>query len=73
VGKTTIVSQFRWGVFIEHYSPTEAEAFHWDEFEVPPDGAIVRLELIDTCGSREFPAMRQLYMRTCRAFLLVFK
>jgi GTPase SAR1 family protein len=72
VGKTTLVSQFLWGTYIEKYVPTEAEEFNWIEYEVSPEHTLT-LKVIDMCATCEFPAMRQLYFENSHAFLLVFR
>ena len=56
-------------MFIQDYTPT-VEDFNWVEYEV--NGGLFMLQIIDLSGSHDFLAMRNLYIRTVDAFLLVF-
>ncbi|PAV67538.1 hypothetical protein WR25_06697 [Diploscapter pachys] len=70
VGKSAIASQFLWEGFVSDYKPT-VEEFNWVEFEMTLGGRLM-LQIIDSSGSRDFIAMRDLYMRTADAFIIVF-
>ncbi|KRY33763.1 GTP-binding protein [Trichinella spiralis] len=71
VGKTAIVDQYLWKKFQpDNYKPTIDE-FNWIEYETE-NGNTLMLELIDTAGCRDFPAMRNLYMTIGDAFILVY-
>ncbi|KRZ40057.1 GTP-binding protein [Trichinella pseudospiralis] len=71
VGKTAIVDQYLWKKFQpDSYKPTIDE-FNWIEYETE-NGNTLMLELIDTAGCRDFPAMRNLYMTIGDAFILVY-
>uniref|UniRef100_A0A1I8AE82 GTP-binding protein n=1 Tax=Steinernema glaseri TaxID=37863 RepID=A0A1I8AE82_9BILA len=75
VGKSALVSQFLWCYFPIDYHPT-VEEFNWIEYDVSGNDTInyegLLLEVIDTSGSRDFLAMRNLYESTGDAFVVVF-
>ncbi|GBP30494.1 Dexamethasone-induced Ras-related protein 1 [Eumeta japonica] len=70
VGKSSIISQFLYDKFQEHYKET-VEELHRGEYELP-DGASLTLDILDTAGAYQFPAMRALSISTAGAFLLVY-
>lgn len=70
VGKTSIVSQFLYDKFTPRYRRT-TEDLHRGEYELA-DGATLTLDILDTCGAMEFPAMRRLSIQFGNAFLLVY-
>ncbi|CDW58302.1 GTP binding protein Rhes [Trichuris trichiura] len=71
VGKTAIASQFLWNKFYaERYKPT-VEDFNWIEYTMNGGEETLLFELIDSAGSRDFLAMRKLYMSTGDAFVIV--
>lgn len=70
VGKTAIVSQFLYSHFPETYNATVDE-LHRAEYEIKGFGDLV-LDILDTSGSHEFPAMKKLAIESGDAFLLVF-
>lgn len=69
VGKTSLISQFLYGVFNEKYKRT-IEEMHHAEFSVT--GVHLTLDILDTSGSYEFPAMRALSISSADAFILVY-
>ncbi|GMT00539.1 hypothetical protein PENTCL1PPCAC_22713, partial [Pristionchus entomophagus] len=69
VGKTAIVSQFLWSQFVRDYRET-IEEFNWIEYDLGENDRLL-LQVIDSGGSRDFLAMRHLYIRTANAFLVV--
>jgi len=70
VGKSAITVQFIQGVFIKKYDPTIEESYR-KSFNAP-DGKTYMLEILDTAGTEQFTAMRDLYMKNGMGFALVF-
>ncbi|XP_055607874.1 ras-related protein Rap-2b-like [Uranotaenia lowii] len=70
VGKSSIISQFLYEKYLSRYKQT-IEEMHRGEYELP-DGSCLTLDILDTSGSYQFPAMRALSINTSNAFLLVF-
>ncbi|TKX20782.1 Ras-related protein RSR1 [Elsinoe australis] len=69
VGKSCLTAQFVSGVFVERYDPTIEDSYR-KHIEV--DGRQVVLEILDTAGTEQFTAMREIYMKSGQGFLLVF-
>ncbi|XP_042856153.1 GTP-binding protein Di-Ras1-like, partial [Penaeus japonicus] len=70
VGKTSLVLQFLQGFFSPTYKPTVEDCYsHTLQL---PNGLFHSLEILDTSGSHNFPAMRELSIRSGRAFIIVF-
>lgn len=69
VGKTSLISQFLYNTFSEKYKRT-IEEMHHAEFSVT--GVHLTLDILDTSGSYEFPAMRALSISSADAFILVY-
>ncbi|XP_069955305.1 ras-related protein Rap-1b isoform X2 [Cherax quadricarinatus] len=69
VGKTAIINQFLYDTFTSKYTRT-VEEMHHGEYEV--SGISLTLDILDTSGSYEFPAMRELSVNTADAFILVY-
>ncbi|XP_063225026.1 GTP-binding protein Rhes-like [Bacillus rossius redtenbacheri] len=70
VGKTSIIAQFLYDRFSPRYRET-VEELHRGEYELQ-DGATLTLDILDTSGAFQFPAMRALSISTADGFLLVF-
>ncbi|KAI9832147.1 MAG: Ras- protein rsr1 [Sarea resinae] len=64
-----LVAQFVQNVWIESYDPTIEDSYR-KQIEV--DGRQCVLEILDTAGTEQFTAMRELYMKSGQGFLLVF-
>uniref|UniRef100_A0A6B2LKS9 Uncharacterized protein n=1 Tax=Arcella intermedia TaxID=1963864 RepID=A0A6B2LKS9_9EUKA len=69
VGKSAITVQYISGVFIARYDPTIEESYR-KPLEI--DGKTLILEVMDTAGTEQFTAMRDLYLRNGQGFVLVF-
>lgn len=70
VGKSSIISQFLYDKYLTRYRET-VEELHRGEYELP-DGASLTLDILDTSGAFQFPAMRALSISTGGAFILVY-
>ncbi|XP_018496058.1 ras-related protein Rap-1b [Galendromus occidentalis] len=69
VGKSALTVQFVQGVFVEKYDPTIEDSYRK---QVEVDGQQCMLEILDTAGTEQFTAMRDLYMRNGQGFALVY-
>lgn len=69
VGKSSLITQFLYGTFSTKYKRTIEEMHHGD-FNV--SGVRLTLDILDTSGAYEFPAMRALSMQSADAFILVY-
>lgn len=69
VGKSSIIHQFLYSTFTPKYKRTVEEMHHGD-FNV--SGIQLTLDILDTSGSYEFPAMRDLSIKSADAFVLVY-
>jgi small GTP-binding protein len=69
VGKSSLISQFLYGTFSPKYKRTVEEMHHGD-FSVA--GLSLTLDILDTSGAYEFPAMRALSISSSDAFILVY-
>merc|ERR1712146_119512 len=69
VGKSALTVQFVQGIFVEKYDPTIEDAYRK---QVEVDGDQCLLEILDTAGTEQFTAMRDLYMKSGQGFILVY-
>lgn len=69
VGKSALTVQFVQNIFIEKYDPTIEDSYRK---AVEVDGQQCTLEILDTAGTEQFTAMRDLYMKNGQGFLLVY-
>ncbi|KAF9289663.1 Ras- protein Rap-1b, partial [Mortierella alpina] len=61
--------QFVQSVFVDRYDPTIEDSYRK---QVEVDGQQCMLEILDTAGTEQFTAMRDLYMKKGQGFILVF-
>ena len=69
VGKSALTVQFVQGVFVEKYDPTIEDSYRKN---IEVDGLQCLLEILDTAGTEQFTAMRDLYMKDGQGFVLVY-
>jgi Ras-related protein Rap-1A/Ras-related protein Rap-1B len=69
VGKSALTVQFVQSIFVEKYDPTIEDSYRK---QVEIDGQQCMLEILDTAGTEQFTAMRDLYMKNGQGFILVF-
>ncbi|XP_075262709.1 ras-related protein Rap1-like [Convolutriloba macropyga] len=69
VGKSALTVQFVQGIFVERYDPTIEDSYRKS---VDVDGTMYMLEILDTAGTEQFTAMRDLYVKNGEGFLLVY-
>jgi small GTP-binding protein len=69
VGKSALTVQFVQGIFVEKYDPTIEDSYR-KPVEVDNDNYM--LEILDTAGTEQFTAMRDLYMKNGQGFALVY-
>lgn len=70
VGKSTIIKQFLFNQFTKRHIKT-VEDLYVADYNLS-SGASLTLEILDTSGTYQFPAMRALSISNGNAFLLVF-
>ncbi|CAF4891935.1 unnamed protein product [Rotaria sp. Silwood1] len=69
VGKSCLTMQFVQGIFMPKYDPTIEDVY---KKVVEIDGRQYSLEILDTAGTEEFSAMRDLYVKNSHGFVLVY-
>ncbi|GJJ70933.1 Ras-related protein Rap-1B [Entomortierella parvispora] len=69
VGKSALTVQFVQSEFVDQYDPTIEDSYRK---QVEVDGQQCMLEILDTAGTEQFTAMRDLYMKNGQGFILVF-
>jgi len=69
VGKSALTVQFVQGIFVEKYDPTIEDSYRK---QVEYENNHYLLEILDTAGTEQFTAMRDLYMKNGQGFVLVY-
>ncbi|KCV69516.1 Ras-like protein Rap-1b [Fonticula alba] len=69
VGKSALTVQFVQSIFVEKYDPTIEDSYRK---QVEIDNQQCMLEVLDTAGTEQFTAMRDLYMKNGQGFILVY-
>ncbi|CAH1757329.1 917_t:CDS:2 [Entrophospora sp. SA101] len=69
VGKSAFTVQFVQSMFVERYDPTIEDSYRK---KVEIDNRICMLEILDTAGTEQFTAMRDLYLKNGHGFILMF-
>ncbi|CAN8007915.1 unnamed protein product [Ixodes pacificus] len=69
VGKSSIVKRFLFNTYTDRYKPTVEDLF-CKEFDL--DTMTLKVDILDTAGDHQFPAMRRLSIANGHAFLLVY-
>jgi len=69
VGKSALTVQFVQGIFVEKYDPTIEDSYRK---QVEVDNSMYTLEIMDTAGTEQFKAMKDLYMKNGNGFVLVY-
>eukprot|EP01087_Luapelamoeba_hula_P017987 TRINITY_DN572_c0_g1_i1.p1 TRINITY_DN572_c0_g1~~TRINITY_DN572_c0_g1_i1.p1 ORF type:complete len:196 (-),score=36.72 TRINITY_DN572_c0_g1_i1:81-668(-) len=69
VGKSAITVQYVQNIFVEKYDPTIEDSYRRT---MEYDGKQHMLEILDTAGTEQFTAMRDLYMKNGEGFILVY-
>lgn len=72
VGKSALIKRFLFNSFPEKHKPT-VEDLYSHEFDIgSPSGVPLKVDILDTAGDFQFPAMRRLSIANASAFLLVY-
>jgi len=69
VGKSALTVQFVQSLYVEKYDPTIEDSYRK---LVEYDNGQYLLEILDTAGTEQFTAMRDLYMKNGQGFVLVY-
>jgi len=69
VGKSALTVQFVQGIFVEKYDPTIEDSYRK---LVEVDGSQYQLEILDTAGTDQFTAMRDMYVKNGHGFVLAY-
>jgi len=69
VGKTAVTIQFASGVFVTNYDPTIEDSYRK---YIPVEGKEVMSEIVDTAGTSQFQALRDLYLKLGNVFLFIY-
>ncbi|XP_021963018.2 GTP-binding protein Di-Ras2-like [Folsomia candida] len=69
VGKSAIVKRFLFNTFSEKYKPTVEDLYN-QEYDF--GSVTLKVDILDTAGDLQFPAMRRLSIATAHAFLITY-
>jgi small GTP-binding protein len=69
VGKSSIVKRFLFNTYPDKHKPTVEDLYN-QEYDI--GSTTLKVDLLDTAGDLQFPAMRRLSITTAHAFLLVY-
>ncbi|XP_037953948.1 GTP-binding protein Di-Ras2 [Teleopsis dalmanni] len=69
VGKSSIVKRFLFKTYTDKYRATVEDLYN-REYEL--GGVTLKVDILDTSGDMQFPAMRRLSIATAHAFMLVY-
>ncbi|TNN12365.1 Ras-related protein isoform 2 [Schistosoma japonicum] len=69
VGKSALTVQFVQGIFVEKYDPTIEDSYRK---QIQIGDRQCMLEILDTAGTEQFTAMRDLYMKSGQGFVLCY-
>ncbi|KAJ7123354.1 P-loop containing nucleoside triphosphate hydrolase protein, partial [Mycena filopes] len=70
VGKSALTVRFVRDVFVENYDPTIEEQYHRP---MMVDNELSSLEVLDTAGAEQFTSLNEVYIKSGRGFVLVFR
>ncbi|KAG6878071.1 hypothetical protein C0992_008650 [Termitomyces sp. T32_za158] len=70
VGKSALTVRFIKDVFVENYDPTIEEEYRRT---ITVDGQLSSLEVLDTAGAEQFTSLNEVYIKSGRGFVLVFR
>jgi small GTP-binding protein len=69
VGKSAITVKFVQGIFIDKYDPTIEDSYRK---QIMVGSKCRMVEILDTAGTEQFTAMRDLYIKNAEGIILVF-
>lgn len=69
VGKSSIIKRFLYNLYSDKYKSTVEDLYNRD-YDIGP--ITLKVDILDTAGDYQFPAMRRLSIATAHAFLLVY-
>lgn len=69
VGKTALTVQFVQNAFVSTYDPTIEDTYRK---QLAIDGQQCMVEILDTAGTEQFLALKELYIKSGQGFILVF-
>lgn len=70
-GKSALTLQFMYDEFVIDHEPTKADSYR-KNVEIPGDGHISTIDILDTAGQEDYAAIRDNYLRSGEGFLCIF-